>query len=241
MYTELDTARLKIKHKDLIRACCRAIYLWEFGEDSVNKKYRKTDKQMMKYFGGIWTRYTKTKRKNVRYTVKELQNLMHSCMIERQVNNKELGQIGNHLSNQSVLISHNYVINLPVQITGRLATAAKLTDNLATFLNIGKGNQPALASRLLFFSMPHLHFYNYSQPLVANLKKNFKFKIDTVDDVFDAMHKLHQANKVELKNLPRPKFSEVKGIATAINEGDWWERRVLDLAVLQNWDCFCKD
>jgi hypothetical protein len=55
------------------------------------------------------------------------------------------------------------------------------------------------------------------------------------------MHKLHQANKEELKNLPRPKFSEVKGIATAINEGDWWERRVLDLAVLQNWECFCKD
>lgn len=242
MLPELDSfakKKLIIEDKELIRACCRAIYLWEFGEDSVDKRYRKSDKDMLRYFGGGWTRYLKSKRKNVHYTEKELKNLMHSCIIERQLNNSKVVLIGQHLTQASVIASHNYVLGKAVQLTGRLDTAKKLTDDLAIFLNIGKGNQPALASRVLFFAMPQLHFYNVSQPLVNNLRRYIDARFSTIDDIYDAMHLLHEANKTALKRLPRPKFDKLGNLSAAIKDGEWWERRVLDLAVLENWDCFC--
>jgi hypothetical protein len=243
MLPELDNfakKKLIIKDKELIRACCRAIYLWEFGEDDVDKKYRKSDKEMMRYFGGGWTKYTKGKRSDVRYTEKELKNLMHSCVIERQLNNSKIILIGAHLTQPSILVSHNYVLKNAVQLTGRLDTAKNLTDDLAQFLNLGKGNQPALASRVLFFAMPQLHFYNISQPLVSNLRKYIDARFNSIDDIYDAMHLLHEANKVALSRLPRPKFDKLGNLSAAIKDGRWWERRVLDLAVLENWDCFCK-
>ena len=243
MLPELDSfakKKLIIDEKILIRACCRAIYLWEFGEDSVHKTYRRSDKQMLRYFGGGWTRYLKGKKSNVHYTEKELRNLMHSCLIERQLNNKNVALIGAHLTNPSTITSHNYVLKTNVQLTGRLDTAKRFTDDLAQFLNLGKGNQPALASRVLFFAMPQLHFYNISLPLVDKLGKYISAKLHTTDDIYDAMNLLQEANKVALKRLPRPKFDKLGNLSSAIKNGDWWERRVLDLAVLENWDCFCK-
>lgn len=243
MLPELDSfakKKLVIKDKELIRACCRAIYLWEFGEDSVDERYRKSDKQMMRYFGGGWTKYLKGKKNNVRYTQKELQNLMHSCLIERQLNNTQVPLVGQHLTNQSTINSHNYVLNTKTQLTGRLDTAKRFTDDLASFLNIGKGNQPALASRILFFAMPQLHFYNISQPLVDNLGRYIDATFNTTDDIFDAMNLLYEANEKNLKRLPRPKFDKLGNLSAAIKDGNWWERRVLDLVVLENWKCFCK-
>ena len=100
------------------------------------------------------------------------------------------------------------------------------------------GVQRAYASRILFFALPEIHIYNYSEPLINNLRKDYGLQGDTVDEVFELMNDLFVKHEKQLKRLPRPKFG--KGGAV-IKKGDWWERRVLDLAVLQNWHCFCRD
>ena len=38
---------MKLTQKDLIRAACRAIYLWEFGDDEVGKADRVSDAKLM--------------------------------------------------------------------------------------------------------------------------------------------------------------------------------------------------
>ena len=63
---------------------------------------------------------------------------------------------------------------------------------------------------------------------------------DTVDGVYEKMNELFLLHETKLKNLPRPKFDDLNGLEVAINAGDWWERRVLDLAILENWECFCQ-
>ena len=244
-----STNKLIISNKDLIRACCRAIYLWEFGDDAVDKAVRKSDKELMKYFGGIWARYTKTKRKNVRYSSKEIEKLIYNCQVRlSQLGNPQLSSISSVLSAPNTLASHNYVLALPIRRRTRWEFGRNFTKNLAQHLNVstatgkvvkGAGDQRALASRLLFFAMPKIHFYNISIPLAKKLDTHYGLQANTVDAIYEKMNELFLCNEVALRKLPRPKFSELTGLSASIKDGDWWERRVLDLAVLQNWKCFC--
>ena len=34
--------------------------------------------------------------------------------------------------------------------------------------------------------------------------------------------------------------ADAEQLLEAVKDGDWWERRVLDLAVIHNWKCFCR-
>ena len=43
-----------ITDRQLLKACCTALYLWEFGDDSVKEEKRLSDKDLIKYFAGEW-------------------------------------------------------------------------------------------------------------------------------------------------------------------------------------------
>lgn len=241
MLTGYEDTKLKIDKKDLIRACCRAIYLWEFGDDGVAGNVRKTDEQMLIYFSTRWTKFSNQKNKNLLYDIAEIQELMISCHIPKQINNPSLNSVDSYLSSNA-LTMHNYVLGLGKNTTARLDFAKSIANNLADYLKNKKNMlQPALASRILFFAMPEIHHYNYSEPLRDSLKENYGLTDDSLTGVYERMTKLlHEPNNYKiLKNLPRPNFPS--NLNKAIKDGDWWERRVLDLAVVQNWKCFCKD
>ena len=56
------------------------------------------------------------------------------------------------------------------------------------------------------------------------------------------MNKLLKTYEDKIKKLPRPNFASDcnEELAKIIETNKWWERRVIDLAVLDNWKCFCK-
>ena len=241
MLTGYEDTKLKVDEKDLIRACCRAIYLWEFGDDAVAENVRRADKELLKYFGTKWTKFAQQKNKNLIYDITELQELMFSCHVPKQINNPNLNGVDSYLSTNA-LAQHNYVLGLQVNITARLDFAKTIASNLADELKNKKNMlQPALASRILFFTMPEIHHYNYSEPLRESLKENYGLVDDNLKGVYERMTKLlYEPNNFKiLKNLPRPNFPN--NLKKAVKDGDWWERRVLDLAVVQNWKCFCKE
>lgn len=245
MALAIEQNKLKISRKDLINACCRAIYLWEFGDDTVDIKHRVSDKYLMQYFGGIWTRYERKKRTNVLYSRNEISKLIYNCQVRlSQLKNPQLPQISTYLCTASVTDKHKYVLETPIRHRSRWEYGKNFTKDLAKVLNVssatgkviaGAGDQRALASRVLFFAMPKIHCYNISDPLSKKLTKHYGLQADNLEAVYEKMNELFLNNVDELSKLPRPKFNKLNGLAAAIKDGDWWERRVLDLAVLQNW------
>lgn len=240
---------MQLTQKQLVKACCRAIYLWEFGDDAVDVSVRKSDKALLQYFGGAWNDY-KNSGKPINYIIDEIINLIKNCGVRTsQEANPQLPSISRYLNDPQTLVKHDYVLATPIRLRTRWEFGKNCTNDLAELLNVSKvtgqftrgaGDQKALASRVLFFAMPEIHCYNYSQPLIDKLEKQCSLQNDTVDGVCEKMNELFLLHETELKNLPRPKFDDLNRLETAINAGDWWERRVLDLAILENWECFCQ-
>ena len=240
---------MKLSNKKLTRACCRAIYLWEFGDDVVATSIKLGDKDLFNYFSNGWTEY-KDKQIQVNYSPDQIGKLIHNCQVRlTQLSNPLLPEINKYLNDPTVLARYNNTFASKTRLRDRWNRAREFNEELAGRLNQsvaagkkiqGAGDQKALASRVLFFAMPELHVFNYSLPLIESLKA---FRVYTGSDLADVdavMYDLLQENLKELKKLPRPKFSGKNGLSKAIKLGDWWERRVLDLALLKNWDCFCQ-
>lgn len=246
---------MKLTSKDIVRACCRAIYLWEFGDDDIAPNDRLSDKELFNIFSRKWTNHKKSRRP-ITYSANQLKALIKNCKIRStQISNPNNPRIAAYLTQPtivsknaqdtyySVLDRSNTVYSNPIRLRTRWEYGREFTKELAVELNARSANrrggvQRAYASRILFFALPEIHIYNYSEPLINNLRKDYGLQGDTVDEVFELMNDLFVKHEKQLKRLPRPKFG--KGGAV-IKKGDWWERRVLDLAVLQNWHCFCRD
>lgn len=239
---------MQLTDKQLMKACCRALYLWEFGDDNVNPKYRLSDKELLQYYGGIWTRAIKH-NKQVKYKNPTIRKLIESCKVwKSQIKNPKLPNISFFLNDPLVRGKYLKALTNPLKQRVRWQYGADFTTELSKELNASKGsksyvkgygNQRAFASRILFFAMPQIHCYNYTSPLLRRLECHCGLADNKVETVFSLMNDLFVLHEKKLRALPHPKFSEANGLAKVIREGDWWERRVLDLAVLQNWKCFC--
>lgn len=170
---------MQLTQKQLIKACCRAIYLWEFGDDAVDVSVRKSDKALLQYFGGAWNDY-KNGGKPTSYNIDEIKELIYNCQVRKtQLSNPQLPSISSYLNDPQILVKHDYVLATPIRLRTRWEFGKNCTNELAELLNIsrvtrqytrGAGDQKALASRILFFAMPEIHFYNYSQPLIDRLE-----------------------------------------------------------------------
>jgi len=95
------------------------------------------------------------------------------------------------------------------------------------------GYRVALASRLLFFALPGLRLFNFSNDFVPalNLQSRPQVAILTLHELMEQGLLL---NDNHLKAIQLPKFSPAlnsKNYKHRIVGGDWWQRRVLDLAI----------
>lgn len=251
---------MQLTQTQLIKACCRAMNLWGLGDDAVDAGFRESDKELLKCFGGAWNDY-KNKSTPINYTQHQVEILIRNCQVRKsQIGNKNIPKISTYLMQPtyypplvrdkfySVLARRNHAFAIPKKPNARWEYAREFTKELALELDVRRGSitkvtaprvsggiQRAFASRVLFFALPEMHAYNYSLPLINKLKSNFKLQADTVDAVFEKMNELFLCNEQELRKLQRPNFDDLDGLETSINAGDWWERRVLDLAILENW------
>jgi len=111
----------------------------------------------------------------------------------------------------------------------KLSGKALVNSNVKT----NAGYRVALASRILFFAVPQLRLYNYSQDISAALQLPTRPQaaIFNFQEIFDAG--LH-TNWSSLVSLQAPKSAELNSklvYTDNLISSDWWQRRVLDLAV----------
>lgn len=108
--------------------------------------------------------------------------------------------------------------------------SVKFVNNTSASLN-GNHRVP-LACRILFFAMPDMMVFNFSNGLAKKMR--FQSRPQAAIPIFnkylcDGLN----VNQVLLKNLKMPEpTSLAKDIWTEANKGGWWQRRVLDLALL---------
>jgi len=219
----------KLDRKIIIDACCEAIHLWEFGNPDVAKKeYARTDKELMRYFGGAWIDLQK-RGKTVEYDIQVIKALIHTCEIQKVlIKNPKLEECEKYISNKRV--GRLLAVSEDKSLAAKWDYGAKFIFDLGKILSTVGGSHPALASRFLFFAVPQASIFNYSNPLVTKLQRKYGLKDSSVRAVGKVMAGLYEDNLAELSELPRPKFPSK--LSKSIRDGGWWERRVLDLAIL---------
>lgn len=237
---------MKLTDRQLMKASLRALYLWEFGDDEIKSKQKKSDKELLNYFSNEWLELLKNKKPIV-YTDAMIDTLIYSCgMRKHNISNHKRPNI-NIFFNDPKLIQ-SYTTSLQAQKNKKYITARSNVTNLGKKLDPSRGSrgnykgfgtQSAFASRILFFAIPNMQFFNYSDDLKDRLKEDWGVKGIDLKKSYAKMNKLLNKYEEQLKKLPRPIFDS--NIKELIEQNNWWERRVLDLAVLQNWKCFCKD
>lgn len=96
------------------------------------------------------------------------------------------------------------------------------------------GNHIALASRILFFAIPDMTFFNYSNSIAKELGFSINNPSVIIHDYHQTLEKGLDLNWDELIKYEMP-LSHIELPdslwETARNNG-WWQRRVLDLALL---------
>lgn len=240
---------MKLTDKDLMRACFRALYLWEFGDDAVKSKHKLTDKELLNYFANEWQELIKNK-KPVAYTDAMVDCLIYSCGLRPQnLSNRKRPNINAYFNGTHIAQRHSNSLNTQRnnQYTYARSAMSQLGDDLDASKGArggvkGYGNQRAFASRILFFAIPEMYFFNYSPTLQDNLKKSCNIKGIDHHKTYVQMNKLLKTYEDKIKKLPCPNFASDcnEELAKVIATNKWWERRVIDLAVLDNWKCFCK-
>lgn len=94
-----------------------------------------------------------------------------------------------------------------------------------------------LASRILFFAIPNMSFFNFSNSLAKKMlfqsrpQAAIPFFMDILDKGF------HLNSYLKKMKLPPPSFLK-PNLYRMIYKSDWWQRRVLDLALLIHFRIF---
>ena len=112
-----------------------------------------------------------------------------------------------------------------VKNSGKALVSAKVNTNA--------GYRVALASRILFFAIPQVKLFNFSQDLsdALQLQSRPQVAIYNFQEIFDAGLR---SNRSRLNKITPPASSGIID-GSVYDENlvncDWWQRRVLDLAV----------
>jgi hypothetical protein len=98
--------------------------------------------------------------------------------------------------------------------------------------NATNGNRIPLSNRILFYAMPGLKIYNLSNPLTKKMRLQSRPQA-ALPNFNKIMYEGQLLNHLHLSALKPPKSTAISDeIWTSKVRKDWWERRVLDLAML---------
>ena len=128
------------------------------------------------------------------------------------------------------LLQKNTYLNA-TQVSDFLKSAGKAL--VSKSVNTNAGYRVALASRILFFALPNLRLFNFSNDLaeVLMLPTRPQVAIYKFQEIFENGLAI---NKSQLSSYPIPKSHGLvsqNAYFTNLIQGDWWQRRILDLAV----------
>ena len=225
---------LRLSKQDIKNASYCAEALW-YGINYKNSNPIFPDELLLKYFA-------EPMYKNGKYAARFDPDIFKSYVqiLKNVCGLKALNFSVNRMNyNQGIVAIKTRIHNhfLDVKKKHHRLIPVNLTDTAIRDLSNGLVTQPrfrqiVLASRILYFNAPNIQTFNISSGLAKNLG------LGRVPDKYLTafnlrMRKIHLANATQLSSCKKPKILYLKGeLANSINATDWWQRRVLDLALL---------
>ncbi len=228
---------------DIANKC--AICLWNGIDYESGNEQSLSDAHLLEIFGSKFIRAKSTKSQ-IFYTLDELSKFI------------KVAKLSHHISSNTVDIStarkslnntvKTYAIRKKNQRYGivEYKVGALLADNLGRHfaskrfvIRNGKrvrtrNNKTTLASRLLFFTVPSQQIFNLNEDIALSLQLNGRRASIFNEEYCNAMATLLDRDWHILSNFKLP--IKTKEISQAVWDeayfGCWWQRRVLDLAVM---------
>lgn len=107
------------------------------------------------------------------------------------------------------------------------------SDDLVSGLPNKKPHRIALSNRVLFFALPNMPFFIYSGSLANNRLQIKGTPPKSIHEFNDSLAAGLKRNHLELSKLSLPPaLTMPSSLWTVINQTDWWQRRVLDIALM---------
>jgi hypothetical protein len=227
-------ANLRLSKREIKNASYCAEALW-YGINYKNSNPIFSDELLLKYFA-------EPMYKNGKYAARfdpdifksHVQILKNVCglkalnfSVNRMDYNQGIVTIKTKILQHFVDVKKKHHRLIPVNLPDR--AILDLSDGLVTQ---PRYRQIVLASRILYFNTPNLETFNISSGLAKNL--GFDQVPDKYLTAFNVkMRKIYLANATQLSACKKPKALYLKGeLANSIDATSWWQRRVLDLALM---------
>ena len=216
--------------------------LWNYGraENLIQKKAYLSDEELLHEFS---MRFNATKANTNTLLqidedlVRKLIRVARLKALYRSTTTMNFFNASNTIAISTVNLYNNWVVNHATLISHHQTSRAVL-DLAAGFvnqppnINTPKYFRVSLASRVLFFAVPEMLFFNFSK----GLNRAMIFQIQPQKaipifnrELFDGLLR----NDVLLSRclMPQPKILSTQ-TWNAANTNGWWKRRVLDIALL---------
>jgi len=233
-------SRYKLKIAELC-----AIEAWNGIDYQSGKKTIISDEKLLKNFSVSFLHLVKGKTKSSVITESLIRILIRVAKMKalyRSTNPTDFERGIRCLRNDITTLYKNYIKNkpplLPVDysITAVFELGKKFPKKNKK-ISINGNFRIALATRVLFFTIPNMPFFNFSEQLAK--KMNFQSRPQAAIPFF--MKKLRKGldkNKSLYKMTLPPSTEMDRNLYNKIKKTDWWQRRVLDLALLFHFKIF---
>jgi hypothetical protein len=228
---------------DLANLC--AISLWNGTDYETGKKQLVSDAYLLQKFG---IKFINAKINNslMSFSLDEISEFIKVAKLRHRINPLSVDLFnGNRCLNTSILTyatqqSHRRLNTLKYEV------GATMSENLGRHFSTkrfvirnGKrirtrNNKTTLASRLLFFTVPSEQCFNLNEDVAKNLYLKGKTALTFNREYCEALATLLDRDWHILSNFKMPlKNNDISPIVwNEAYKGCWWQRRVLDLAVL---------
>jgi len=207
---------------DLAHQCC--LQLWS-GVEFSSGRSQTSDAALLQTWAGKFQNHVQN-QKQLRYSEKEINEMTHAAQVSRFLN-------FNASDRKSLNKAFNYSIKSLYFDAGIASDVFSQDLGRALTKNPNHSGKIIVASRFLFFALPDRCTFNLNQYVAMSLgmnKQADKFKSDLVAAFH---HRIYKDWKI-LKKYQMPyRTPEIKADTWELAcSGGWWQRRVLDVAVL---------
>jgi hypothetical protein len=222
-----------INDSNIVSAKLRALSVWDGYDTKIGKHLNPSCRQMFYTFGRSAIDAL-DKGSNVNFSELSIRDLIRVCGLAalhriNDINYSGLTTWFNEPSTRQAISN--------IQVNGGEAEALQtyeLLVSLASYLTINQRTRfTVLSSRILFYLLPHLKFFNISTDIG---EKFHTHHLNNTKDLWLEINALVTEHAAQLDLLEKPvDFADKTNKYTQLaNTGNWWHRRVMDFAMLDS-------
>jgi hypothetical protein len=229
----------KLSKQTICIAHCAAVELWEGRDYETGKEIIRSDEEFLSYYSSVTFGLLKNKKPTA-YSRNEIHNLIVQAKLKALYRSTLPTDIPQAIKSYKSVPFKNYkdwkAGKLKLSSSYECGTKAaldwspKFVNSVAPSLN---GNhRVALSNRILFYAMPDIEIYNFSNGLCSKLNLQTRPQA-ALPHYNKMMHEGFVRNQLLLNILIAPKGTFInKNHYKKCLAADWWKRRVFDLALL---------